>query len=94
MRRKKIHTNGPRDVKQCLLGPFFVRFASSYPIVLFCHCSVPGPCRPRHSFAPFCGFELHPFPPHEQLLAVVVLGAGGCVGRRRGFEAAASLEHT
>ena len=51
---------------------FFVPFASSYPVVLFCRCSIPGHCRPRRLFALSRGFELHLFPPHKQLLTAVV----------------------
>ena len=50
-------------------------FASLSPIVSFCHCSIVGPLSPR-SFLPSHCFVLHLFPPHEQLLAPVVLGAG------------------
>ena len=46
-------------------GPFFVQFASLYPVVSFCHSFVPSHCS-----------ELHLFPPHKQLLVAVVLGAG------------------
>jgi hypothetical protein len=76
------------------LGPFFIQFASSYPVVLFHHCSIPGPCCPHCSFVLSHGFELHLFPPCEQLLMAVVLGAGGCISWHHGIEATVLLEHT
>jgi hypothetical protein len=95
MRRNKKNIQRPKRRHLMSLGPFF-SFSLPPRIPLSRSVIVPslGLVIPVvHSCHPMV-FELHLFPPCEQLLAAVVLGAGGCVSRCRGIEAAASLEHT
>jgi hypothetical protein len=73
--KREINKNlptGPRDVKRGLLGLFF-SFASPPPRLPPSRCFF---VVPLGLAALSRRFELHPFPPREQLLAAVVLGAG------------------
>jgi hypothetical protein len=77
IRKRKKNLPRAQETSSTSLGPFFVRFTSSpsspCPFVVSPSCcrSIVVPCCRSLAVLWFC-----PFPPREQVLAAVVLGAG------------------